>query len=160
MPHNTEKDYYKILGIHFESSEEEIKAAYRELARLHHPDSVNSAKNPAAKPDPELFKAITEAYALLSNAEKRRKYDCNYRVSRFDSSVHWLKAKFQRSASEASEEAKGPETPQSRAWKNHQRRTRESRDRIQIIVMCVAGGILGTAAALVVFLVIRLLFIR
>lgn len=65
------KDYYKILG--FESNKvhiEEIKNAYRELAKKYHPD-VNS-NNPKAE---ERFKDIGEAYNILSNDKQRRKYD-------------------------------------------------------------------------------------
>jgi DnaJ-class molecular chaperone len=64
------KDYYKILGIPRNASEKDIKAAFRKLARKHHPD-VN-------KNDPKAearFKEINEANAVLSDPEKRRQYD-------------------------------------------------------------------------------------
>lgn len=64
------KDYYKILGISKKADEKEIKSAYRKLARKHHPD-VNP-NNPAAE---AKFKEISEAYAVLSDSEKRRQYD-------------------------------------------------------------------------------------
>jgi len=63
------KDYYKILGVDRNASEKEIKQAYRRLARKYHPD-VN--KSPGAE---ERFKEINEAYQVLSDPEKRRKYD-------------------------------------------------------------------------------------
>lgn len=63
-------DYYEILGISREAGTEEIKRAYRRLARKYHPDVNNG--NPQAE---ELFKRISEAYAVLSDAEKRRQYD-------------------------------------------------------------------------------------
>jgi DnaJ-class molecular chaperone len=66
----TYKDYYAILGVDKKASEKDIKAAYRKLARKHHPD-VNR-NNPAAE---EKFKEVTEAYEVLSDAEKRQKYD-------------------------------------------------------------------------------------
>jgi curved DNA-binding protein len=64
------KDYYKILGVPRTATDKEIKAAYRKLARKHHPD-VN-------KGDPKAearFKEINEANAVLSDPEKRRRYD-------------------------------------------------------------------------------------
>ena len=64
------KDYYKILGVSKTATEKEIKAAYRKLARLHHPD-VNQS-NKAAE---EKFKDIGEAYDVLSDSDKRSKYD-------------------------------------------------------------------------------------
>lgn len=63
------RDYYEILGIGRNASEDEIKAAFRRLARQYHPD-VN--KDPDAE---EKFKEINEAYGVLSDAEKRTRYD-------------------------------------------------------------------------------------
>ncbi len=63
------KDYYAILGVPRNATQEEIKAAFRRLARQYHPD-VN--KSPDAE---EKFKEINEAYAVLSDAEKRARYD-------------------------------------------------------------------------------------
>jgi DnaJ-class molecular chaperone len=66
----TYKDYYALLGVAKTAEEKEIKAAYRKLARKYHPD-VNPG-NAAAE---EKFKEISEAYDVLSDSEKRRKYD-------------------------------------------------------------------------------------
>lgn len=65
-----QKDYYKILGVSKDASEAEIKKAYRLLARQHHPD-VNQ-HDPQAE---GKFKEISEAYEVLSNSEKRQRYD-------------------------------------------------------------------------------------
>ena len=64
------KDYYKILGVAHEASSDEIKKAFRKLARKHHPDV-----NPGDKKAEEKFKEINEAYEVLSDSDKRRKYD-------------------------------------------------------------------------------------
>ena len=70
MPAATKRDYYATLGVSRTASEKEIKAAYRRLARKHHPDV-----NPGDKKAEELFKEIGEAYGVLSDPEKRKKYD-------------------------------------------------------------------------------------
>lgn len=63
------KDYYKILGLSKNASEEEIKKAYKKLALKYHPDKN---KSPGAE---EKFKEIAEAYDVLSDKEKRQVYD-------------------------------------------------------------------------------------
>ena len=64
------KDYYKILGVDKSAGEKDIKQAYRKLARKYHPDV-----NPNNKAAQEKFKEINEAHEVLSNSDKRRKYD-------------------------------------------------------------------------------------
>jgi curved DNA-binding protein len=63
-------DYYKVLGVSKTATEEEIKKAYRKLARKYHPDL-----NPNNKEAEKKFKEINEANEVLSNAENRKKYD-------------------------------------------------------------------------------------
>ena len=63
-------DYYETLGVPRDAKEEDIKKAYRRLARKYHPDL-----NPNNKQSEEKFKDIQEAYEVLSDAEKRRKFD-------------------------------------------------------------------------------------
>ncbi len=64
------KDYYATLGVKRQATEEEIKKAYRRLARKHHPDV-----NPGNKQAEARFKEISEAYDVLSDPEKRHRYD-------------------------------------------------------------------------------------
>lgn len=64
------KDYYQILGVPKNANDKDIKQAYRRLARKHHPDV-----NPNNKGAQEKFKEINEAYEVLSDADKRKKYD-------------------------------------------------------------------------------------
>lgn len=64
------EDYYKLLGVSKNATKDEIKSAFRKMAKKHHPD-----KNIGNKDAEEKFKKINEAYAVLSNDEKRKQYD-------------------------------------------------------------------------------------
>jgi curved DNA-binding protein len=66
----TKRDYYQILGVPRSASDKELKSAYRKLARKYHPDV-----NPGDAKAEALFKEIGEAYAVLSDPDKRKKYD-------------------------------------------------------------------------------------
>jgi molecular chaperone DnaJ len=65
-----EKDYYRVLGVPEAATADEIKKAYRKLAKKHHPDA-----NPGNKQAEARFKEISEANAVLSDADKRKQYD-------------------------------------------------------------------------------------
>ena len=63
-------DYYEVLGVSREASDQELKSAYRKLAMKHHPD-----RNPGDHAAEEKFKEASEAYQVLSDADKRAAYD-------------------------------------------------------------------------------------
>src|SRR5215212_4923678 len=64
------RDYYEVLGLSRGASEDEIRKAFRKLARKYHPDVARDKKSAEEK-----FKEINEAYEVLSDPEKRKKYD-------------------------------------------------------------------------------------
>ena len=67
---DTKRDYYEVLGVPKTASDDEIKSAFRKLAKQYHPDLHPNDKEAEAK-----FKEVNEAYEVLSNADKREKYD-------------------------------------------------------------------------------------
>jgi len=69
------KDYYKILGVDKNATEDEIKKAYRKRALVHHPDRHSSATEEEKKEHERLFKEVGEAYGVLSDAKKKMRYD-------------------------------------------------------------------------------------
>src|ERR1700733_1870577 len=71
MPRPTQKDFYEVLNVKREATIEEIKASYRQAALKWHPD-----RNPVNKEEAEVkFRECTEAYRILSDAQKRQVYD-------------------------------------------------------------------------------------
>lgn len=63
-------DYYHILDISSKATQTEIRESYIKLSKKYHPDKSNSTI------DPEIYKQIQEAYSILSDEAKRKKYDC------------------------------------------------------------------------------------
>jgi molecular chaperone DnaJ len=70
-----EKDYYNILGVSKNATASELKKAYRELSKKWHPDVHSSESEEKRKEAEEKFKDINEAYSVLSDSEKRQRYD-------------------------------------------------------------------------------------
>ena len=64
------RDYYEVLGVSRNASEDELKKAYRKVAMKHHPD-----RNPGDKKAEEKFKEASEAFEVLGDREKRARYD-------------------------------------------------------------------------------------
>lgn len=75
------RDYYEVLGVSKSASQDELKKAYRQLAKKYHPDA-----NPGDTEAEAKFKEVSEAYAILSDADKRAKYD-QFGFAAFDSSM-------------------------------------------------------------------------
>ncbi len=73
------KDFYRVLGVPDSASQDDIKKAYRRLAKQHHPDA-----NPNNASASERFKEISEAHSVLSDSEKRKQYDKMRRLGAFD----------------------------------------------------------------------------
>src|ERR1044071_5714828 len=66
----SKRDYYEVLGVGKNASAEEIKKAYRKVAMQYHPD-----RNPGDKSSEDKFKEAAEAYEILSDPDKKRRYD-------------------------------------------------------------------------------------
>ena len=71
----TDKDLYGVLSVAHDASDAEIKQAYRKQALIHHPDKHQGEGEEAMRAAEKQFKAIGEAYAVLSDKEQRRRYD-------------------------------------------------------------------------------------
>ncbi len=69
------KDYYKILGVAKSASGDEIKKAFRKLALKHHPDRHSTAEPQVREAEEKIFKEISSAYSILSDPEKKSRYD-------------------------------------------------------------------------------------
>jgi molecular chaperone DnaJ len=81
------KDFYQVLGVPDSASQEDIKKAYRRLAKQYHPDA--NPNNPKAA---ERFKEISEAHSVLSDADKRKQYDQMRRLGAFDGAMRGPRA--------------------------------------------------------------------
>ena len=89
------KDFYKLLGISYDASIEQIKAAYRKLVKVHHPDANKGNKESAEK-----FKELQEAYEVLSSPEKKKQYDIMNGHFKKNHSLNQAKAQAKKAYSE------------------------------------------------------------
>ncbi|ESO86302.1 hypothetical protein LOTGIDRAFT_195247, partial [Lottia gigantea] len=78
------KDYYKLLGIGKEATEDEIKKAYKKRALIHHPDRHSHAEEEVQKAEEVKFKEVGEAYGVLSDSKKRMRYDAGQDLEDLD----------------------------------------------------------------------------
>jgi len=72
------KDYYKVLGVGKDATDEEIKKGYRKRALVHHPDRHTQAEEAERKEEEKKFKEVNEAYSVLSDKSKRARYDAGH----------------------------------------------------------------------------------
>uniref|UniRef100_A0A8C7KN80 DnaJ homolog subfamily C member 7 n=1 Tax=Oncorhynchus kisutch TaxID=8019 RepID=A0A8C7KN80_ONCKI len=72
------KDYYKVLGVDKNATEDEIKKAYRKRALMHHPDRHSSASAEVQKEEEKKFKEVGEAFTVLSDPKKKSRYDSGH----------------------------------------------------------------------------------
>lgn len=89
------KDYYKVLGILKNASDDEIKKAYRKRALVHHPDRHSSSSDDEKKLQEMKFKEVGEAYAVLSDPVKKSRYDSGQDLEEMSHDTGKFKAKVQ-----------------------------------------------------------------
>lgn len=82
------KDYYKILGVDRNASEDDIKKAYRKRALVHHPDRHANATDAEKKEQEKKFKELGEAYGVLSDPKKKARYDSGQDMEDYDGGMH------------------------------------------------------------------------
>jgi DnaJ family protein C protein 7 len=75
LKRSKQKDYYKILGVEKNASEDEIRKAYKKKALVHHPDRHSNSSEADKKENEKKFKDLGEAYAVLSDRTKKMRYD-------------------------------------------------------------------------------------
>lgn len=88
MKKSKRKDYYKILGVERNATEDEIKKAYRKRALIHHPDRHANAPEAEKKEQEKKFKELGEAYSVLSDQKKKARYDSGQDMEDFDTGMH------------------------------------------------------------------------
>uniref|UniRef100_A0A4W4GLM0 DnaJ homolog subfamily C member 7 n=1 Tax=Electrophorus electricus TaxID=8005 RepID=A0A4W4GLM0_ELEEL len=74
------KDYYKVLGVSKDATEDEIKKAYRKRALMHHPDRHSGSSAEVRKEEEQKFKEVGEAFTVLSDPKKKSRYDCGHEL--------------------------------------------------------------------------------
>lgn len=131
------KDYYRILGIPENASEQDVKLAYRRLAKRYHPDM-----NAGAKGAEEKFKEIVEAYGILSDPDLRRSYDTKRNYRSFYSNVSFTPPRAEKEKKDPRKKEYSPEELRYAREKHRRRILQHMQKRKKLLVGMIISFVL------------------